>query len=682
MTNEKNELDIQFANEFILPNDFLFGSELSMLELPINPVLTTFGHHLAFQCLMSGVEKAYENNGRAIDALCHKRKCAVVLRVEDDLDKDIYSCILKDALSVSKRNTYMHDLAPLETVFLTYDEPDFKSHPKNLAVMMKTDRVFILCDADVDFYPPIKILVTAEVTLKLTEAAITSALNAFYNTNFLILDDDMIAMMKLSVTDLASVFKEKYPIDKCMQLIHGLVKNEQKEQAEVTETIAEKGTNLNAGPKLCDLHGLGDAGRWGHELAVDLKDYVAGEISWKDVDQGILIYGAPGTGKTTFAAALARTCNVNFIPTSAAQWQANGHLGDYLKAMNAIFKLAESSAPCILFIDEFDAIGDRNLFAGENQSYDIKAINGLLEKLDGSDGRKGVVVVGATNNPHLIDPAFKRPGRLEKAVEIPLPDAEAREGILRFHLKENLKNDDLSDVIKHSDGMAGAWLEQLVRTAKRTSRRARRAMLLNDLVQALPERIQLSDIALKRIAIHEAGHVIAALENGNRVLSVCVKPTALGDGNAESAGRVVIQHHDDTSVFLTKNDCLNFIVESLSGIAAEEYFLKNTSTGNVGDLRHATISAARMHMRYGFFDRLVYSDTSTDAEILSLLSMRRDLEVSVENTLRECMTKAKAVIEKHHEDVKLLIYALIERHELLSEDIALLLTRNSAFVMH
>lgn len=682
MTDDTSEFDIQFENEFILPNDFLFGSELGMLELPIDPVLTTFGRHLAFQCFMSSVEKEYEINNRAIDALCHKRKCAVVLRFENENDKNVYSYTLKDALSVSKRSTYMHEHAPLETDFIIYEEPDFKSQPQILDKMMKTDRVFVLCDSNVEFSEPIKNLVTASVTLKLTEAAIKTALNAFYNTNLLISADDMMAMMKLSATELSSVFKEKYALDKCMKVIAGLLKHKQENESVTVETLAEKLTKPIDGPTLSELHGLGAAGDWGHDLAADLKDFSNGEISWKDVDQGILIYGAPGTGKTTFAAALARTCNVNFIATSAAQWQANGHLGDYLKAMNAVFKRAEAAAPCILFIDEFDAIGDRNISSGENHSYDIKAINGLLEKLDGSEGRKGVVVVAATNNPQLIDPAFTRPGRLTKAVEIPLPDATVREGILRFHLKENLKNADLSAVVKHSEGMAGAWLEQLVRTAKRFSRRARRSMTLDDLLKSLPERLQLSDTFLKRIAFHEAGHIITALEHENTVLSASIKTTAPTTNVAESAGQVAIQYHNDTSAFMTKKDCLNLIVETLGGIASEEFFFSETTTGNVGDLRHATITAARMHIRYGFFDRLVFSNTNSDSDIFSLLSMRRDLELEVEKTLRECMTKAKAVIEKRQEDVELLTHALLEKHELSSEDITLLLTKNTTCVIH
>lgn len=121
----------------------------------------------------------------------------------------------------------------------------------------------------------------------------------------------------------------------------------------------------------------------GHDLALDLADWKAGKISWSDVDKGILVSGAPGTGKTTFAAALARTCGVKFIATSMAQWQAKGHLGDYLKAMRKSFEEAQKSVPCILFIDEFDSAGNRNSKSSDQDDYVRRAVNGLLECLDG-----------------------------------------------------------------------------------------------------------------------------------------------------------------------------------------------------------------------------------------------------------------------------------------------------------
>lgn len=179
-------------------------------------------------------------------------------------------------------------------------------------------------------------------------------------------------------------------------------------------------------PPLRDMYGYGAAKEWGLELAQDLIDWQRGKIDWSEVDTGIVLSGPPGVGKTQFAAALARQCNVPIIATSLARWQARGHLGDLLKAMRSDFDKAKEGAPCILFCDELDSFGDRNSFSADNKDYSTQVVNGFLEHLDGLDGREGVVVIGATNNVSGIDPAILRPGRLDRHVAIPLPSASDR----------------------------------------------------------------------------------------------------------------------------------------------------------------------------------------------------------------------------------------------------------------
>ncbi|CAN7442739.1 ATP-binding protein [Pararhizobium sp. LjRoot235] len=136
----------------------------------------------------------------------------------------------------------------------------------------------------------------------------------------------------------------------------------------------------------------------------------------------MLLSDPPGCGKTSFAAALARTCGVKLVLASAARWQAMGHLGDLLKAMRRAFDDATKNSTSILFIDEFDSFGDRQALSGDNASYSRQVVNGLLECMDGVRGREGVIVIGATNFPALIDEALLRPGRLERHCAIPLPE--------------------------------------------------------------------------------------------------------------------------------------------------------------------------------------------------------------------------------------------------------------------
>ena len=225
-----------------------------------------------------------------------------------------------------------------------------------------------------------------------------------------------------------------------------------------------------AGPALDDLSGYGEAAVWGKMLSADLRDYSTGKIGWKEVDRGIILSGKPGTGKTMFARALATTCQVPVFMHSLARWQAKGCLNDLLVAMHSAFDEARDNAPSILFLDELDAFGDRSLQVGHNAQYVREVINGFLECLDGAQNRKGVVVIGATNMPEAIDPAILRAGRLERIIEIPVPDTGARLGILRHHLKSELKDIDLAEVATRTDGATGADIEYLVRSARRRAR--------------------------------------------------------------------------------------------------------------------------------------------------------------------------------------------------------------------
>ncbi len=212
-----------------------------------------------------------------------------------------------------------------------------------------------------------------------------------------------------------------------------------------------------------DMEGYGDATIWGLELVKDLDDWRAGTISWDDVDKGVLLSGPPGTGKTIFAKALAASCGATLVATSYAQWQAKGYLNDFLKGMQKSFRDARNSAPAILFLDEIDAFGVRDQNSGNNASYDIKAINGLLEQLDGLEGREGVVVVAASNHPDNIDAAILRSGRLDNHIRIPLPDIKARAAIFRMHLRDAFEERDCHSCAELSEGASGADIQKTVR---------------------------------------------------------------------------------------------------------------------------------------------------------------------------------------------------------------------------
>ncbi|MGB3643424.1 MAG: AAA family ATPase [Mesorhizobium sp.] len=445
------------------------------------------------------------------------------------------------------------------------------------------------------------------------------------------------------------------------------------------KAIAAKTPKETAGPTLDDLQGMGDAGDWGRELAADISDWRSGKIGWQDVDRGVLLSGPPGTGKTTFAAALARSCNAHLVLGSLARWQAKGHLGDLLKAMRAAFDEARKNVPSIIFIDEIDAVGDRERFDDHNRQYSIEVVSALLECLDGTEGREGVIVVGACNHPHRLDPALVRAGRLERHIRVPLPDREGREGILRWHLQGNLADADLSDVVTQTDGWSGASLEQLVRQGRRRARRDRRELVLDDLIGELPSPVLVPPEMRRRAAVHEAGHAVVALQLGSgELVSVSIESAIVPVPNRlQKGGGVTLKDQGITE--RTRAQLLDSIAVRLGGSVAEEIVLGERSAGGGGrsgsDLHVATLMALAFEASYGLGEGLAYLASEDEDELGSLLRLDRFLHARVERMLGEQNSRAKRILTEHRHDIELIADALLDQGMLSAEDIRDLTSR-------
>lgn len=364
------------------------------------------------------------------------------------------------------------------------------------------------------------------------------------------------------------------------------------------------------GPSLFELPGYDSLKEWARQIAIDVDLCRRGKLAWKVLSKGVLIYGPPGVGKTFAARALANALGMKFVETTVGEWQAKGHLGDMLKAMRACFQAVGHSRGTVLLIDELDSIGSRSNFTDDSHGqYWQVVVNEFLTRLDKlSDG---VLLVGATNFPNLIDPAVLRSGRIERKFALALPDRDARAEILNWHTKAAIEFESLVEVADELVGWSGSDLEMLVRDASVISRREDRDLELGDLLAKLPNRESFSPEEVFRLAVHEAGHALVALSLGcASSATITIKPTF----DPASAGRLggITEFEYMPNHIPTDTSLCNSIAVSLGGMAAEFLVFGDRSIGSGGvegsDVERATNVARRLVYSYGLGHIPVFTD--------------------------------------------------------------------------
>ncbi len=420
------------------------------------------------------------------------------------------------------------------------------------------------------------------------------------------------------------------------------------------------------GPTLDAIHGMDEAVAWGRRWILDLGEYRAGRVPWATVDAAALLHGLPGTGKTMFAEALARSAGVPLVSASFARWQSNGtgHLGECLKAMRASFSDAKRLAPCVLLIDEIDAVGTRQGDKGEHRDYWTAVVTGLLELLDGTEGREGVLVLGTTNDPGALDPALVRSGRLDRMIVIKLPDQTALEGILRHHLGDDLTDADIGPAARLALGGNGADCARWVRTARQSARQSGRPVATGDLLAAIGS-AALSPEVEGIAAVHEAGHAVAtAVLRPGSVMSARI-------GLSAGTFGAVLTVHDTRS---TREAVHGALVELLAGRAAEEVLLGGYSGGSGGsassDLAMATCHAVAIETALGLgsFGPL-WQGLPTPDTVGTLLAIRPALAKRVQANLEAVYAEAVDLIRSNREAVSAVAEALIAMRSLTGAEI-------------
>lgn len=431
------------------------------------------------------------------------------------------------------------------------------------------------------------------------------------------------------------------------------------------------------------------------ENLAEIVDYLHNPKKYTDagasMPKGLLLVGPPGTGKTMLAKAVAGESGVPFFSISGSEF-VEMFVGMGASKVRDLFKQAKEKAPCIVFIDEIDAIGKkRDGQVGGNDERE-QTLNQLLTEMDGFEGNNGVIILAATNRPESLDPALTRPGRFDRRVPVELPDLKGREAILKVHAKKIKPADDVDfhTIARMASGASGAELANIVNEAAlRAVRQGRTIVHEADLEESVEVVIAgyqkknavLSDQEKKVVAYHEIGHaLVAALQSHSApVQKITIIPRTSG------ALGYTMQVEQGDKYLMTKEEIGNKIATFTGGRAAEEVVFNQITTGASNDIEQATKLARAMITRYGMSDEfdMVALETVTnqylggDASLACSADTQKEIDRQVTELVKKQHQKAKKLLLDNRDKLDELSNYLYEKETITGEEFMEILNRDS-----
>jgi len=406
------------------------------------------------------------------------------------------------------------------------------------------------------------------------------------------------------------------------------------------------------------------------------------------IPKGVLLVGPPGTGKTLLARAVAGEAGVPFFSISGSDF-VEMFVGVGASRVRDLFENAKKNAPCIIFIDEIDAVG-RQRGAGLGGGHDEReqTLNQLLVEMDGFGANEGIIIVAATNRADILDPALLRPGRFDRQITVDRPDVKGREAVLKVHARNKplAKDVKLDQLARYTTGFSGADLENLLNeSALIAARRNRKDISMDEIDEAFDRVVVgtqkksriISEREKRMVAFHEAGHTIVGIhaEHADVVHKVTIIPRGRAGGYV-----MMLPKEGEDKMMQTKNELLDKVTGLLAGRVSEELFIGEIGTGAYSDFQRATGIVRRMITEFGMSDKLgpmqfgttqgqVFLGRDIGHEQNYSDAIAYEIDQEMQSIIRACYERAKQILTKYSDQVHLIAETLIEKETLEKDQI-------------